>query len=68
MTKLLMILPLALFLCFIVSCQNKEAMAELEAMKAQAEVEEKNKASFRYMLEETDCIYFTPFFDYPKKK
>jgi len=43
MKKLLMILPLALILCFMVGCQDKEAMAELEAMKAQAEVEEQNK-------------------------
>ena len=28
MKKLLMILPLALILCFMVGCQNKEAMAE----------------------------------------
>jgi len=28
----------------MVGCQDKEAMAELEAMKAQAEVEEQNKA------------------------
>ncbi len=54
MKKLCMILPLALILCFMVGCQNQEAMAELEEMKAQAEVEEQNKASFRYMLEETD--------------
>ncbi len=44
MKKLLMILPLALILCFMVGCQDKEAMAELEEMKAQAEVEEQNKA------------------------
>jgi predicted ester cyclase len=43
MKKLYLILPLALILCFMVSCQDKEAMAELEAMKAQAEVEEQNK-------------------------
>jgi len=43
MKKLCIILPMALILCFMVSCQNKEAMAELEAMKAQAEVEEQNK-------------------------
>ncbi len=54
MKKLGMILPMALILCFMVGCQNKEAMAELETMKAQAEVEEQNKASFRYMLEEAD--------------
>ena len=43
MKKSFMILPLTLILCFMVGCQNKEAMAELEAMKAQAEVEEQNK-------------------------
>jgi steroid delta-isomerase-like uncharacterized protein len=43
MKKLPLILPLALIICFMVGCQDKEAMAELEAMKAQAEVEEQNK-------------------------
>lgn len=43
MKKLCMILPLTLIVCFMVGCQDKEAMAELEAMKAQAEVEEQNK-------------------------
>ena len=43
MKKLFMILPLALILCFMVGCQDKEAMAELEAMKAQAGIEEQNK-------------------------
>ena len=43
MKKLCMILPLALILCFMVGCQDKEANAELEEMKAQAEVEEQNK-------------------------
>jgi hypothetical protein len=42
MKKLCMVLPLALILCFMVGCQDKEAMAELEAFKAQAEVEEQN--------------------------
>jgi steroid delta-isomerase-like uncharacterized protein len=51
MKKLLMILPLALILCFTFSCQDKEAMAELEAMKAQAEVEEQNKALVNRMYE-----------------
>jgi steroid delta-isomerase-like uncharacterized protein len=44
MKKLLIILPLALILCFMVGCQDKEAMAELEEFKAQAAVEEQNKA------------------------
>ena len=43
MKKLFMIIPLTLMLCFMVGCQDKEAMAELEAMKAQKEVEEQNK-------------------------
>lgn len=45
LTKLLdpMIFPLALILCFIVSCQHKEAMAVLVTFKAQAAVEEQNK-------------------------
>ncbi|MBA7672742.1 hypothetical protein ES703_80929 [subsurface metagenome] len=51
MKKLLMILPLALILCFTVGCQDKEAMAELEAMKAQAEVKEQNKALVNRMYE-----------------
>ena len=42
---------LALILCFMVGCQDKEAMAELEAMKAQAEVEEQNKELARKMIE-----------------
>ncbi len=46
-----MISPLALILCFMVGCQDKEAMAELEAMKAQAEVEEQNKELARKMFE-----------------
>ncbi len=51
MKKLSMILPLALILCFMVGCQDKEAMAELEAMKAQAEGEEQNKALVNRMYE-----------------
>jgi hypothetical protein len=37
------ILSLALVLCFMVGCQDKEAMAELEAMKVQEELEEQNR-------------------------
>ena len=43
MKKFLTIIPLVILLCFTFGCQNKEAMAELEAMKAQAETEEQNK-------------------------
>jgi len=46
MKKLFMILPLVLILCFMVGCQDKEAMAELEEFKAQAALEEQNKALY----------------------
>ena len=56
-----MILPLALILCFTLGCQDKEAMAELEAMKAQAEVEEQNKELIRNYLREMDKQNFEIF-------
>ena len=52
MKKLLMILPLVLNLCFMVGCQDEAAMAELEELRAQAEVEEQNEAIFRHFIEE----------------
>ena len=54
MKKLCMILSLALIVCFMVGCQDKEAMAELEEFKAQAEVEEKNKEIVRKWLKTLD--------------
>ncbi len=45
MKKLCMILPLALILCFMVGCQDKEAMAE---------VEEQNKTMVQRILAEGD--------------
>jgi len=51
MKKQFMILPLALILCFMVGCQDKEAMAELEEFKAQAEIEEQNKVLIHEMYE-----------------
>jgi steroid delta-isomerase-like uncharacterized protein len=44
MKKLFVVLSFVLILCFMIVCQDKEAMAELEAMKVQAEVEEQNIA------------------------
>ena len=61
MKKLLLILPLALILCIMVGCQDKEAMAELEAMKAQAEVEEQNKAIVHQLYESIDKQDFDTF-------
>jgi len=52
MKKLQMVLPLALILCFMVGCQDKAAITELKAMKAQAEVEEQNKAFVLQLYEE----------------
>ena len=44
MKKYLFIVPLVLVFCFTIACQDKAAMAELEKFKAQAAVEEQNKA------------------------
>ncbi len=52
MKKLTMILSLALILCFMAGCQDKEAMAELDAMKAKTEVEEQNKELVKRFYEE----------------
>ena len=52
MKSLSIILLMSLILCFMVSCQDKEAMAELEEFKAQAEVEEQNKALVLQLFEE----------------
>ena len=54
MKKLLLILPLALILCFMVGCQDKEAMAEFEEFRAQAEIEEQNKQIARKFVEALD--------------
>ena len=54
MKKYLSVIPLVFLLCFVVGCQDKAAMAELEEFKAQAALEEQNKTAFRHMLEETD--------------
>jgi len=51
MKKLHLILPLALILCFMVSCQDKAAMAELEEFKAQAALEEENMADLKKLAE-----------------
>jgi len=65
MKKLCMILPLALILCFVVSCQDKEAMAELEEFRAQAEIEKQNEALYRGIIEELNkgnSEYFNEFY------
>ena len=54
LTQLSLVISLCFLLCFSISCQNQEAMAELEAMKTQAEVEEQNKDVALKFLEELD--------------
>jgi len=55
MKKVSLILPLALILCFMVSCQDKEATAELEAMKAQAALEKENVQFVRQFMANMDA-------------
>jgi hypothetical protein len=47
-----MILPLALIICLMVGCKEKEEMEELEELKAQAALEEQNKALVKRFYEE----------------
>lgn len=54
------ILPVVLVLCFVVGCQDKAAMAELEQFKAKAAVEEQNKATIIRYFEEADEYYSLP--------
>ena len=57
MKKLFMIISLSLILCFMVSCQDKEAMAELEGCKAQAAVKEQNKEIIkRWLIKKTSIL------------
>jgi steroid delta-isomerase-like uncharacterized protein len=44
MKKLLLVVSLVLLLCFTFGCQNKAEKTELEKFRAQAKVEEQNKA------------------------
>ena len=65
MKKLCMILLLAMILCFVVGCQDKEAMAELEEIRAQAEIEKQNEALYRGIIEEINkgnSEYFNEFY------
>lgn len=53
MKELHAILLLALIICFVVGCQDKEAMAELEDFRAQAAHGEQNKELVRKTMEAT---------------
>lgn len=50
MKRLIVFLPFVLFIAF--SCQDKQAMAELDELKAKAELEEQNKALIEKVIEE----------------
>ena len=54
MKKYMSIIPLVLLLCFVVGCQDKAAMAELEQFKARAALEEQNKDVVKKMFEAWD--------------
>ena len=56
MKKVSFLLPVVF--CFMISCQDKQVIADLEAYKSQAEMVAKNKAAVRYMLEETDKMNY----------
>jgi len=71
MKKFYWILPLGLILCFMVGCQNKAAMAELEEFRAQAALEEQNEALYREFIDELNKgnldvfdEYFAPNYAY----
>ena len=50
MKKSLVFIPF--LLCLLISCQDKQAMAELDELKAKAELEEQNKAFVEKAIEE----------------
>jgi steroid delta-isomerase-like uncharacterized protein len=51
MKKLFCIIPLVILFCFTFSCQNKAEKAELEKFRAEAKVEEQNKALVKRAME-----------------
>ena len=61
MRILYLILSLALFLCFTISCQDKEALSELEMLKAQIGVEEQNMALAKHYIESLNEGNFNAF-------
>jgi len=54
MKKCLCAVPLILLICFSFACQDKAAMAELEKYRAQAKLEEQNKAQAKRYFEGLD--------------
>jgi predicted ester cyclase len=56
--KSLLVIPLLVPLFMMSSCHDKEALAELEAVKAQAEIEEQNKKIARKLFDLIDAQDF----------
>ena len=61
MKQLYVILPLVL--CFTVSCQNKQSMAELEEYQARSENEKKNMEVVRRWIEEVNVENFEVLYE-----
>ena len=57
MKKIFMILHLVLVLCFVYSCQDKAAMAELEEFRAKAAIEAQNQADMEKLAEKVQEVY-----------
>ena len=64
MKKFMLILSLFLIVSFMLSCQNKAAMAELEEFKAQAEAEEQNMTLAKRYIEALNEGNFDAFKDF----
>ena len=58
MNRSLVFLPLVILVAFALGCQDQQALAELEEMKAQAEVEEQNKETVLRLYEDIDSQKF----------
>jgi len=63
MQRLFIILPLHLVLCFLIGCQDKAAMVELDEFRVQAVVEEQNKEIVRRYAEEEGKESFLEIID-----
>ncbi|MFZ2055243.1 MAG: ester cyclase [Candidatus Aminicenantales bacterium] len=63
MKKLVTPIALVVLLCLAFGCQDKEAVAELEKFKAQAEIEEQNKAIVLRWFEELSKSNFEALYE-----
>jgi steroid delta-isomerase-like uncharacterized protein len=61
MKKYLCAVPLVLFLCFTIACQDKAARAELEKVKNAAQIEDQNKTLVRQFFKALDAQDYNRF-------